>query len=78
MVKRQVQRGRFSARRKVEAVLRLFRGEGLDLRARHREGHGAPNYPVQFVKKLLPQPCRLFVVPGHRVIKLPLGQDKKT
>jgi len=30
MVKRQVQRGRFSARRKVEAVLRLFRGEELD------------------------------------------------
>ena len=49
----------------------------LYLRARHRESHGPPSCPVQFVKKLLSRPCRLLVVPSHRVIELPLGQEKK-
>ena len=82
----QVCHGDYDERFPVHTVDQAVRKAGqqaathprLDLRARHRESHGPPNYPVQFVKKLLPQPCRLFVVPGHRVIKLPLGQDKKT
>ncbi len=35
-------KGRFSARKKVEAVLRLLRGEDLDVLSRELGGHRSP------------------------------------
>ena len=51
---------------------------GIDLRAGDRESHGPSDCPVQFIEKLLPQPCGLFVVPSDRVVEFLLGQGKKT
>lgn len=69
----------------VQAVDQAIRKAGyqatthtwFDLRAGQRKSQGAPDCPVYFIEKLRPQPCRLFIVPGDRVVKFLLGQGKK-
>ena len=42
MAKSKAERGRFSSRKKVEAVLRVLRGEDLDMVSRELGAHGSP------------------------------------